>query len=191
MFSRLDPIFKSQIRHAETLDTRQGIRREEQAGGRPRGEEKPQDEQDRQVWEDETTVSIVALLSFLEQLTIDAADQHASAGSGEAHQKPQTPRPSPNPPAHAPEIPSRAAHAASAYQKTYRATHGDERIAAAPEAMPKIQLLPEEIRIIHQLINDLKKLGGRNINTLPLRKSGSFLQSLVDSVKQELQNRGL
>lgn len=178
MFSRLDSLFSTQIRQAEALDTRQAIRRHEEQGERRR-ERGDHEDNDSDLWQDDrATVSVRALTAFLEQLIAAAGAapaDNASAGMG-------------LPPVHTPEKPEskpvseHAARAAQAYQKTLSAAR--DAIPAAPAAsMPVINLQPEEVRIIHGLIADLRILADRNIEVLTLAKSDSFLQSLVLAVQ--------
>lgn len=168
MFSRLDSLFSSQIRHAEKLDTRQAVRRHEDQPGRRREHDRAPEDDPRD-GEDRTSVSVRALRAFLEQLVADAAGPPPPAA-------PQAPRET------TPQT-EQASRAAQAYEKTQRTT-GADRAQAAPAAaaMPSIELTAEEIRIIHALIADLGRLAARNVEQLPLSKSSSFLQSLVDAV---------
>lgn len=190
MYSRLDPIFHTQLRHAETLDTRQGIRRhEDQDERKKRGRKKRENEED--LWQDQTSVSVSALHTFLQQLVRDTETKQPAAqkqnvadenialsdnakGKSESHTPVK------------PDVAQRSTRAAQAYERTYRATHHDAIPAAPAEgAVPAIDLRPEEIRTIHGLIDDLEKLAQRGIETLTLQKSDSFLQSLVDAVQNE------
>ena len=174
MDSRLDPIFKTQFRHAETLDTRQGIRREEKTGDRGKRDEKSRSDDEPDLWEDSTAVSIKALKAFLEQLVRDST--HTDEG-----EKINIAPPAPAENENTGPVAQDAARAAGAYERTYRATHEEETAAPTADTIPAIELQPDEIRIIHQLIADLGLLQQRQIEYLTIKKSESFLQSLVDA----------
>ncbi len=187
MFSRLDSLFTGQLRHAETLDTKQAIRRHEDQPGREKKPHEETKEDASDLWEDRTTVSVRALKSFLEQLLKTAQaktpSQAGQAGTEAVNVSPAAaaqPAPHETAPRHVSE---QSARAASAYQRTYRATHADAQAPAAPGAIPAIDLNPGEIRIMHRLVIDLGKLADDGTELLVLNKSESFLQSLVDAVE--------
>lgn len=184
MDSKLDPIFKTRFLQTEPLDTRQAIRRHDDpaySGGR---HHKSWKEEEQDLWEDQTTVSVQSLKQFLAQLIAPATN----AGGDD-----QQPAPAPGARERldngdtTPET-RKAAQAARAYERTYRATHKNEAAASLPaQALPAITLSPEEIRIIHKLIDDLEALSGRKVETLIILKSESFLQSLVEAVRRHKQ----
>jgi len=181
MHSRLDPIFKTQIRQAETLDTRKGIKRHDPDIEKDKGKNKNQQDDDLDPWEDSTTVSTRALRRFLEQLILDSSDNlptskpnediNISKPNPEQHQKPESNT----------AQSQRAAHAAKADQNPYKTTHREEDVGQG--AIPAIDLSPDEIRTINKLITDLSNLTKNNIEHLTLIKSTSFLQSLVNAVE--------
>jgi len=177
MDSRLDTLFTAQIRHAETLDTRQGIRRHEEQPGREKHHHEKQEENKSDLWEDQAAVSVRALKVFLEQLVAPAGSLGAPGGEAvgisaqvAAHSVHKTGS-------------GESAKAAQAYARTQRATSADAPPAAPPSAaLPVIELTVEEMRIIHALIKDLDLLATRHVETLTLAKSDSFLQALQEAV---------
>lgn len=185
MFSRLDPLFKAQMRHAETLDTRQGIQRQEKPKSRKKQQEKEKKGSDQDLWQDQTGLSVLAVKAFLEQLVHDA--ENGNEGTSENNENidlsQKAREKNERTASDTQDLQSqKAAQAAQAYQRTYRATHEEEQQQANPDAIPDIALRPDEIRIIHQLIKDLGQLAAQGVDDLPLKKSESFLQSLVDAV---------
>ncbi len=186
MDSRLDSIFKTRFRHAEPLDTRQAIRRHDQPDSNNRKKDGRKDDDKQDLWEDQTTVSIRALKTFLRQLvTQQPAQAPQENGTPKNQQKHKDNQQGATPPASAPPAPA-AARAASAYQRTYNATHDESIGGDAPQsgALPDIELAPDEIRTIHKLIDALEQLDRANIDYLTLRKHDSFLQSLVEAVER-------
>ncbi|MCB9990209.1 MAG: hypothetical protein H6867_02370 [Rhodospirillales bacterium] len=183
MESRLDPLFKTQFRQTETLDTRQGIRRQDPDEQRGKRDRKDRDDNEDDLWQDKTSVSVQTLQLFLEQLVRQqdsedkAADIQLSPAEIPAH---STPDPNQH---YTPQ----AAKAAQAYQRTYRATHHEAPPPVPPaDSIGNITLTPDEIRTIHQLINDLNTLAARRVETLTVEKSSSFLRSLVEAVQAQL-----
>jgi len=182
MDSRLDAIFKTQFRQTETLDTRQGIKRHERDDGRrkKRGNEDKKDDED--IWEDRPVISTRTLRRFLEQLVRNQDDSTAHgtekisvSDTAKAREEKET-----NDPNRAST--ERAAKAAHAYQRTYRATHEEETTIPSAEALPAITLNVEDVRTISRLIKDLDQLAKNHVETITLEKSGGFLQSLVAAV---------
>ena len=182
MYSRLDPIFKTRFRHAETLDTRQGIRRHDQPGRRGKQHEREEDTENKEAWEDSTSIAVQTLKVFLEQLAQETAGPQSNADHGEKIDL--SPRAEQGADRHQKSADPAAQQAAQAYQRTYRATHDEARVIPNRDAIPDIALTPAEIRIIHRLIKDLDRLAARNIEQLTILKSESFLQSLVDAVEK-------
>ncbi len=174
MFSRLDPYFKMTFRHAENLDTRQGIRREEPHDEYKGKKHDHTEEKDNSGWEDSTSVSVSALRTFLAQLVKTSAQKTTDIAAAATAP---------------PEGPSGpAAKAAQAYQATAIAVHADTENSGQPPQTPddpdKPELSSEEIRIIHQLLNDLKELETAGVQTLTIERASSFLQSLANAVNK-------
>ncbi len=182
MYSRLDPIFKTQFRHTETLDTRQGIRRQDQVKDKKKKSGNDEsDSDDIDMWEDSTSVSIKAIKAFLEQL---AGETKKSAGKPEPGENIKISQKEKSISTATPATGKQsAARAAQAYQKMHRATHTEEQQEIPQSSIPSIALRPEEIRVIHKLIEDLGTLAAQNKDHLTIRKSENFLQSLVDAVE--------
>lgn len=182
MFSHLDNIFKAQMRHAEQLDTRQAIQRHERDDERKKRDER--DHKDDSADDNDVTpvISVRALKTFLEQLAKDA--EKSSQAPSEDQNAASDPITAPKHPSQAgdPMLHENAARAAAAYQRTYQATHETEAQSFDANAIPDIQLSPEELRIIARLIKDLDILLKQHIMEIRLEKSSSFLQSIVNAV---------
>ncbi|NCC23034.1 MAG: hypothetical protein EOM26_11340 [Alphaproteobacteria bacterium] len=166
MFSRLDPVFRTTLRHTEQTDARLGIR-EEDARDDPRKKKSRRDaNSEESEREDLAIVSIPALRAFLTGMLEDPeaarakAEQHAA---GAAARNPQ------------------ASRAAKAYQATasggtpadYTAATGGERLAALTE---------QEKTTIRALIDTLCWLESQEVFELSIGKtSESLLAGLVEA----------
>ena len=176
MYSRLDPIFQSLPRQAENTDTRQGIRREEKTGDEGRKGSKEKEEPPSELWEDSTVVSVRALRAFLTGLVANSTPKgHADIQVSAAAVPPPAP--------HREHPPTEAARAAKAYKTMYYTGQKEHQppLPTPPVSESSVKLSPEEEHIIHKLIADIDILAARGIETLNIRKSDSFLQSLVDA----------
>ncbi len=186
MYSHLDPIFRTQLRLAETLDTRQGLRRNKETEERGRRDQRQERPDDDDLWQDRTAVSTAALKQFLEQL---ARQQEQAAGTSDKDVQEDVQPPAPiktEEPQHGDSATAPgAARAAQAYQRTYRATHQDEAPPLNSDAVPTLQLSPEELRVISRLVRDIDTLIRAGITDLRIDKSENFLQSLVEAVARE------
>jgi hypothetical protein len=182
MDSKLDPVFRTAFRHAESTDARLGIRREEPQGDQRRGGDGDTPHEREDPWQDVTSVSIRALRTFLAGLLGQAGQ---NIGEKEKIILPTAPdetyaaRPAADP---------AAARAAGAY----RATAGGGATSAPPAAPagPAVILTPDEIRVIHGLIDDLDRLSSRQIEELRIEKNGTFLESLAAAARRALAAGG-
>lgn len=178
MFSRLDPVFQAMRRQAESADTKLGIRRDEKNDENQRKNKKEKDDDPAVLWEDATVVSVPALQAFLSGLvpTSTADAGHAEISISAAAQQESLPAPV-----------SDAARAAQAYRSTPGGAHPPAPSPAAPPASAGgVKLSAEEEKTIFRLIADLALLSSRGVTSLEIKKSDSFLQSLVDAVKAAL-----
>jgi len=175
MDSRLDNIFKTTFRQAESADTWMGIRREEPRDDSRRKKSDENDKPEKPQWEDDTVVSIAALKQFLSALI--APDSEFQ----------KTIDPLPAAPAHhlSPQQ-QRAHNATSAYQTTARHVPPPSPVAT-PATADSSKLSQEENRIIHQLMADLDLLLQNGITSLTIQKEGSFLESLSRAAKSALE----
>jgi hypothetical protein len=181
MDSRLDSLFRTTFQPAQQTDTWQGIRREEpQNEGRKKSPHKNSAEEETE--EDYATLSVLALHEFLKNLLQQAGEQQSWTIA-------QTLPPEEDGRAATP-LNTASASAARAYQATAKSAPGQsvdfsERISgAAPAATAPIKLSAEELRIIHQLLDDIEALGHRGITTIALHPAENFLQSLVIGVRE-------
>ncbi|PJB69725.1 MAG: hypothetical protein CO093_09815 [Alphaproteobacteria bacterium CG_4_9_14_3_um_filter_47_13] len=176
MYSRLDPIFKTQIRPVESLDTRQAIRQQNRTDGQGKQHEDKKNKNDEDLWEDHTTLSTRAIKSFLEQLVKETKIQNRPVQNEENIDFTNTLR-------QGLPLQTDNSRAAQAYERTYRTTHKEEEVLPVPEDSLSIELELEEIRVIHKLIEDLERILGQHIESITLTKRDSFLQSLVEAVE--------
>ena len=184
MYSRLDPVFQSLPRQTENADTRQDIRREEKTGDERRKGGKDKEEKPAELWEDSTVVSVRALHAFLTGLVAD------NAGKGHAEIQVSAAA-APQPPAqHREHPPTEAARAAKAYKTMYYTGQKEHQppLPAPPAIENGVKLSPEEERTIHKLVADINILAASGIETLQIKKSESFLQSLVDAAALALKS---
>ncbi len=185
MFSTFGNIFVTRPRHAETTDTRQGIRRHDpdQESRRKKGEGETSDALFDT--DDSATVTVEALRIFLENFlkSLDVKKPE-NARTNPAVAEPQTSPEIPTSPAQ--PVDGEAAKAAGVYQHVAQKV---DRTAAppAPESMetaPSADMLlaASDIRAIHKLLEDLKLLAARGIDYLTIERSDSFLNSLIAAV---------
>ncbi|MCM2344543.1 MAG: hypothetical protein NDJ24_08285 [Alphaproteobacteria bacterium] len=176
MESRLDGIFRTGLRLTENADTRLGIRRDESEDGQHPKKQHEREPDAASGWEDQTTLSVIALQQFLRALiATDSIYQPAP----EQHTAPVTLSPQ-----------QKTAHqAAHAYQSTARHT------PPVPPATPPVPIAPPpdnptlsaaENRAIHLLLQDLDILLQQGKTTLSIRKDGNFLESLQKAVAAAL-----
>ena len=196
MFSRLDSIFKTQERHAESLDTRQAIRRHEDQQQRSKGDDKKKNDDDA-LWQDSTTLSISGLQSFLEGLIAEQNTAGKTQQSGTTAPQAETaeekqPDPLQEDAQENPQMRERNTRAAMAYQRTQQTSYPEQAIHssnkqqgsvdAAGSNSSNMQLTSTEARAIHQIIADLKKLSARGYTELTLQKADSLLQGIIDAI---------
>lgn len=171
MDSRLENLFRHIPRHAESADTRLGIRRDEkreQGGRRDRDDARGDDAPPAA---DRMSVSTATLILFLENLTGAQAPAAAVV---------------PEPSAAAPLTPS--ARAAQAYQTADRGGRPAPPPAPAPGPVKSgtegdITLTAEEMRQTHLLIAQLRALAARGVDTLDIEWQGGFLQSVAHAAR--------
>ena len=189
MFSQLGPLFKTTFRKAESNDTRQKIPHEEHDKGRKKREEE-EHKKTEQRWEDDTSVSIVALRTFLiEFLQTLPGGEESIAVIGNPPQGGQDSL-STRPPEPTRPTSTKNAKAARAYQAMAEKSH--DTPAPRPDApdkdsknrAPTADLLKsQELRDIHQLIHDLDNLAEAGHQNLQIKPAESFLDSLKNAVR--------
>lgn len=176
--TQFDPVIQAVARRAEKIYTKMGIRRDESEdlGRKKKGDT----DTPSPLWDDITEVSLVALRGFLEDLL------------GIGHPVPVSPASAP-PTASQNAPQTAAAHAAHAYQVTGKAVH-DENIgtfapppAAPAESPPPAFQLGEDFGeaerdTLRGYIRDLTLLESRGIETLPLQRSLTFLDSIHQAI---------
>jgi len=180
MFSQLGPLFKTTFRQAESNDTRQAIPHDERDKGRRKREEEEQKEENTDLWQDNMSVTTGALRAFLinflktmpgaEDVSLVEEDKPLSARPHERSRPTNT----------------RNAKAVRAYQAM--AEQGAERAPTPKKEDKRVEptadlLQSQELRDIHQLIDDLDVLHNRGVTDLRIQQSESFIQSLKNAVK--------
>ncbi len=184
MFSNVGSIFTTKPREAESTDTRLGIRRHDPDQEQPKKKKKDDEETAFFNEGDEATVSIEALQIFLENFLrslLETAGMPAAPAGDQAKQATSTK------PTHQQTMKSHdgeAAHAANAYQSTSFAVNKATHFDSAPIQNADLGLESHEVRMIYDLLADLKILAEKNVQTLHIERGNTFLQSLAAAVKK-------
>jgi len=187
MFSQLGPLFKTTLRQAESNDTRQHIPHDERDKGRRKREEAEQEKTAPDPWVDDTSVSVDALRTFLVNFlkTMPGA-QDGVTGGIEATEQSLSNRP----PEKTRPTNTRNAKAVRAYQSMADKA-GDTKPPPPSQnknkAEPTADLLEsQELRDIHNLIDNLDRLQNKGVQALHIRPASSFVESLKDAVQLSL-----
>ncbi len=193
MFNGITNIFKPGPLKTEKTDARLEIKRPEPEYEKRKGGKRKKTAQEI-FGEDGATVSVdalhVFLENFLESQNVNADDAFAAA-SAMPPSAPASDTLDISSAAQAPkEPPARrdgaAAYAAHTYQTMSQNMEEKSRTHilanASLEDGPEISLSPSDVRIIYNLLKDLKKLEGRDIHYLHIERGDDFLQSIVDAV---------
>ena len=187
MFSQLGPLFKVHIRRTEANDTRQNIPHEERKDFIDNNKQNSQQKEPIEKWTDDTTVSVIALKSFLINFLKNLPEAQNS-GFLKNYEDEATIAPT-RPPQKMKPSNTHNAKAVRAYQTM--ATHSTDR---ANESKPKDTQSPhekstttnsiesDELRDIHQLITDLDFLQSQNITQLNILKAPSFIEGMKQAV---------
>jgi hypothetical protein len=205
MYTYLDTIFTSRMRHAEQTDTRMAIRREEKQDARKRKDDGRERSGDNSLWEDSTDVSVTGLKAFLENILADNAAHRTGEDASDAPEhdddtgkggEPEGERDSEKE-THTTHDDRRAARAQAAYQSTAKAVHDSNYEApAAPEAGDRgdqaYTLDDEGRRAITDVIRKLDRLAAHNVETIHVEMgSRNFLQNLITAVDARMREAGL
>lgn len=189
MFSQLGPLFKTQFRQTESNDTRQYIPHEERDKFR-RKQDDTKKKSDDDAWTDDASVSVMALKAFLINFLNSRSDQNNAnekISPAEAESFSTRPKEKKRPTS------TYNAKAVRAYQTM--ATHATHDKTAIKQDMEDIknsgsdadQLVSEEVREVHQMIDDLDKLERRGVENLHILNATSFVDSLKNAIQKELQ----
>lgn len=190
----MDPVFRSIFRQAEQTDARLGIRRDEKhEDGRKKEHEEKEPSAEGGFDEGRPTVSVAALIAFLEGLV-------------QTLRMKALPLPTPDyvvpvilpPQDKGSSLPqggygSAPAHAASAYRnvaegKNLRQDGADSSSSASFVTAGQAETLSaEDVRAIHNLLESLKTL---RVETLTIEKAPTFLQSLSNAVERAKEAEG-
>lgn len=186
MFTSLNNILGlNQPRHAEHSDTRQDIQRHDPEFER-RKKKKEESPEDLLAGEDGATLSITALQAFLNNFLKELNDKKPSAGFNETSHAPTQDT---NPAAEIIDTPKQpisghAAYAANSYKHMSESQSRTSILGEVNEHNADlISLDAAEVRTIHTILEDLKKLHNKNIEYIHIERSTSFLQSLVNAVE--------
>lgn len=193
MFNGITNIFKPGPLKTEKTDARLEIKRPEPEYEKRKGGKRKKTAQEI-FGEDGATVSVDALHVFLENFLESQNANADNAFAAASAVPPSTPVSdtldiSPDaknlqePPA---QRDGAAAYAAHTYQTMSQNMEEKSRTHilanASLEDGPEISLSPSDVRIIHNLLKDLKKLEARDIHYLHIERGDDFLQSIVDAV---------
>ncbi len=182
MFSQLGPLFKATFRQAEQTDTRMAIRKDDPRDQGRKKDPREEEENPSDLWEDSTGVSVEALrtflINFVEGKTQAVSGAVASSGTDKGGRPAGPALPESRPPQN-----THTARAVHAYQAQAEKAGGAYH--APPPAAPQsdVDLVQaQDVRLIHQLIADLKLLSDAGVETLTLEKSDTFLHSMEEAV---------
>lgn len=174
MFSNLGPLFKTVFRQAESTDTRQAIRREEKEQGRGKNNPEEDNRISVDLWEDNTSVSVISLQAFLIDFLKDKSFSDKTNISNQPAQS---------------EVPSKppqntfVARATNAYQSLSEKTQAPSGASQIEEISSADLVESEEVRKIYALIEDLDLLSNKGIKSLYIEKADSFVESLRQAVR--------
>ena len=186
MFNDVNPIFSPLLRHAQSSDTRQDIKRHdpEQERRRKKDGQRPLTQ-----GEESAELSIEALIAFLDNITQKPAHDFshvASDGAGEELQTPDTP---PAPPSAGAQN-SQAIYARRAYG---HAAETAPRAQTLPRTQQPTQHNPSGPRLSQHdaalaavMLKNLKTLRQRGVTQITFHKNGDFMQSLQSAIQELL-----
>ena len=181
MFSHIGSIFTHKPRHAETLDTRQAIRRHDPDHESTRKKKKGGQEKFIIDEDDHTVVSVEALRAFLEHfLNTQMIENQTKARAADMQEHAMTHAPEPRKTAE--NTGGMASVAANAYQHTAQASQKSQTVLS--DDASQSYLGGADIRVIHQLLDDLKALSAKDVEYLNIERSESFLGSLSAAVEK-------
>lgn len=180
MFNALNNILGiKQSRHAEQNDTRQHIQRHDPDFERRRQKKREDDKSLDNP--NNATIAVDALITFLNKFLKELSDKPQKSFNQTSNlEKPEPQKPIDNTPA---KTNKKAAQAANAYQdiaNNQKKTSMFEDVS--DENADLLTLDASEIRIIHELLKDLKELSEQNVEYIRIERASSFLQSLVNAV---------
>lgn len=190
MFSQLGPLFKTTFRKTENNDTRLAVPHEERDQRRRKEEENNQDDANVDPWQDNTTVTVPALRTFLVEFlkTLPGGDDVVKATHRQEIEKDTYERPREK---SRPQN-TQNAKAVRAYQSM--ASHSSSVKSEGSDAEQNKRVAPtadllqsKELRDIYGLIEALDSLEGRNVQTLDIKKADSFIEALKEAVQQALK----
>lgn len=186
MFSNLGPLFKTTFRKAETNDTRLHIPHEERDNPN-RNKEESEKEKEGTVWEDDMSVSLEALRTFLINFlkTLPGGEDLAQFEANRQQQESIKKRP----PQSVKPTSTHNAKAVRAYQSmASKVEENRDMTGSSPlkerERVPLAALLKsKELRDIHGLIDDLEGLKRQGVEQLHIKKADTFLEALQNAVR--------
>ncbi len=159
-------------RHAESADARLDIRHDAKDGNRRRKQGRHHPALQGDSHQDITTVSIAALSAFLKELSAvrgpkpQVSDVHRQAQPELPHMR-------------APNLES--ARANSAYRSASRTAREPLLETPAEDALPA-----DDREAIVVILEDLHTLAARNVESVTIRRAGTFLESIRQAVAEAL-----
>ena len=187
MFSQLGPLFRTTFRQAEPSDTHLHIPHDERNKNKKKEEDSRNSSQSSDLWEDNTNVTVDALrqflINFLKTLPGYADSENLNFENNQE-------RPSQRPHEKTRPTNTRNAKAVRAYQAMAEQNSNEamapvnQPVSTKNNPAPTADLLEsQELRDIHNLIDDLDVLKNANIQSLEIRPAETFLDSLKNAVK--------
>ncbi len=181
MFSRLETIFRNNFLPIRESDPHPGLNRENKgsASKKNKGNNEKLDENHSDFDEDTTTVSVLALQTFLNDLTHAPDIKHDFADGINSHEE------------------SKNNQISNA--KTERAIQAYKHMASESNTPPPPQkvegridrmlyhLNDDEKKMVATLITELQILHGRGIHKLSIKNDTSFFTGIIDAITNEKQ----
>ena len=183
VFSQLGPLFKTTFRQAESNDTRLAIPHDEREKRRKKEEEEAHKENSSELWDDDTSVTVTALRAFLINFlkTLPGQNDGADLNTPSDETLSVRPREQMRP------TNTKNAKAVRAYQSMAEKTQ-----TSAPTPATKTEKISEptadllqsqELRDLHQLIDDLEELERVGVQNLRIQKADTFIDSMKNAIR--------
>lgn len=196
MFSEINKLYGRPNRHAESADTRKDIKRHD-----PDIPTRVDDEETRKPFadlQDDASVSVEALRAFLQNFVAGKTPPppqnepqpemvkitpNAESDTNETETAP-APEPLPSP---IPDIDPKTKAAMAAYRARSGAPAPTPPASRSPQIDAAVDMLgAEDVREIYSLLDDLKTLSDRGVQTLTIVPRATFLDGLRDAARLAL-----
>lgn len=176
MFSQLGPLFKTTFRQAEANDTRQAIPHDERDKNKRKEEEENTTAETKDLWTDDTSVTVDALQAFLINFLNDLSTEDNETEQTQNIEQDLSARP----PEKIRPTNTKNAKAVRAYQARAEGSYTPAQTTLKQNTEPTLQ--SKELRDIYRLISDLNILSQRGVQSLSILQADSFIESLKNAV---------